>query len=235
MRYVPILIPRVSFFGSISFSLIFLIISLASSINIWMVASLHSKWEQSPWPNTPWIACDCSTRRQHPLQRRLLACVSSDVLALKVVLVADQDYAKILVGVVLGLLNPFGQVIKGFPVGNVVHEDGSDRASVVRACDWLKNFLTGLTKFVGTVSQICSLMRSSARSMTLDPNYTPTVVSASTLNLLSKNCINTHDFPTPVWDSRYLHHRWWCTWASMSNYSFYYSAILLHHYVDSHW
>lgn len=53
------------------------------------------------------------------------------VLAIEVVLVADENDGELLVGVVLGLLEPLGKVVEGGAAGGVVHEDGGDRPAVV--------------------------------------------------------------------------------------------------------
>jgi hypothetical protein len=82
---------------------------------------------------------------------------------------------------------------------NIVHQDGPDRTSIVWSSDWFENLLSSL-KIVnndGTVSQICIFTFLSWMSTILDPNYTPIVVSLSTLNLFSRNCMRIQDLPTP--------------------------------------
>lgn len=50
---------------------------------------------------------------------------------MEVVFVADQDDGQFLVGVVLGLVQPLGQVVVGLPIGDVVDQDSCDRSPVI--------------------------------------------------------------------------------------------------------
>ena len=53
------------------------------------------------------------------------------VLLIEVVFVADQNNGQFLVGVVLGLVQPLGQVVVGLPTGDVVDQDSCDRPPVI--------------------------------------------------------------------------------------------------------
>ena len=113
-----------------------------------------------------------------------------------VAFVAHQHYGQLLVGVVLGLLQPLGDAVEGVAVCDVVHEHRSDGAPVVRPSNRLEDFLTRLRAPSRTVSHTCILTLRPLTSTVLDPNSTPMVVSLSTLKRPSRNCIRTHDLPT---------------------------------------
>jgi hypothetical protein len=121
------------------------------------------------------------------------------VLIFEVILVADEDDGEFLIGVILGLLEPLGEVVEGLPVGDIVHEDGRDGAAIVGSRDGFEHLLSRLETMqsTSTVSQICILIFRSSMSAILEPNSTPIVVSLSYLNLPYRNCMSMQDFPTP--------------------------------------
>lgn len=131
--------------------------------------------------------------------------LGESVLAVEVVLVADEHDGEFLIGVIFGFLNPLGEVVEGKAVGDIVHEDGCDGAPIIGSRDRFEHLLSCLATITNpsTVSQICIFIFFSPISTILDPNYTPIVVSLSYLNLLSRNCIKTQDFPTPKSHRKY--------------------------------
>ena len=62
---------------------------------------------------------------------------------IQVTLISDKHDRHIGVSVLFDLLEPSGQVREGVPPSDVVHEQGTSRAAVIRAGDALERFLSG--------------------------------------------------------------------------------------------
>ena len=121
------------------------------------------------------------------------------LLILQIIFVSHEDDCQLLICIIFCFFEPFGEVVEGLSIGDIVHEYGADGAAIIRSRDGFEDFLSRLTDIVNrsTVSQICILSFRLYNSISFEPNSTPIVVSLSYLNLPSRNCINTHDFPTP--------------------------------------
>lgn len=53
----------------------------------------------------------------------LLSYILYAILILEVILVADENDGQFLIRVIPGLIEPFGEVIEGGAIGDVIHED----------------------------------------------------------------------------------------------------------------
>lgn len=56
----------------------------------------------------------------------LLSYILYAILILEVILVADENDGQFLIGVIPGLIEPFGEVVEGGAIGDVIHEDCCD-------------------------------------------------------------------------------------------------------------
>lgn len=56
----------------------------------------------------------------------LLSYIFMFILILEVILVAYQNDGEFLIGIILGLIEPLGQIIEGGAIGDVIHENCSD-------------------------------------------------------------------------------------------------------------
>ena len=121
----------------------------------------------------------------------------TEILALKVSFISNEEAGHFVIGICLGLIEPFPNVGETFSVGEVIDEDDTDGAAVVAARDGLEGLLSGLHHPSCTVSHICNLTGLSPMLTIFDPNSTPMVVSWSNLNFFSRNCSSMQDLPTP--------------------------------------
>jgi len=137
------------------------------------------------------------------------------LLILKIILISHEDDCQLLICVIFGFFEPLTEVVEGLAIGYIVHENSADGAAIIRSRDGFEDLLSRLIDVENrsTVSQICILSLRSYSSTSFEPNSTPMVVSLSYLNFPSRNCINTHDFPTPDGTNSYLDPRLLCTSA----------------------
>jgi len=66
-----------------------------------------------------------------------------DTLARQIGLIAHQKLVDVLGGVSINLVQPLLYIVEGFLVGDIVHDDNSVGAAVIRRCNGTESFLSG--------------------------------------------------------------------------------------------